>query len=311
MRLGDLAPADVRSRLSGKGLRVRMGPFVIRVRSALAGFAGAVQEAYAHHEAEDDAFANFDVAITRARGLRRWVRPQAFFLYDGQQMFEPYPERLSMPLFEWGLNWILAGSLHDHLVVHAAVLERSGRALIMPAKPGTGKSTLCTALAHRGWRLFSDEMALLRPSDGLLDAIPRPVALKGESIDVIRAFAPEAAIGTLWPDTIKGTVAYVRPPQGAVVRAAEPAVPAWIVFPTWTRGAEARFSPHGKADAFLRVADNAFNYGILGAAGFEALAGLVDRCSCLEFDYGDLAEAVRVFEHLAEGAPVGAEREAS
>lgn len=308
MRLGDLSLDDARLRLRGDGVRLRMGPFVVRVRSGHEGFAKALHQSYAYHEVDDGAFANFDVAIRTPRGIRRWVRRQALFLYDGRPFFEPYPERHTMPLFEWGLNWVLAGSLHDHLVVHAAVLERGGRAILMPAKPGTGKSTLCTALAHRGWRLFSDEMALLRPSDGTLEAVPRPIALKGQSIDVIRGFAPEAEIGPPWTDTIKGTVAYVRPPRDAVVRAREGAAPAWIIFPTWTRGAPARFHAHGKADAFLRVADNSFNYGILGALGFETLAGLVDRCSALEFDYGDLGDAVRAFERLAEGAPVGAER---
>lgn len=302
MRLGDVAPDALLARLRKGGVRVRIGPFVTRVRSPHAALASALHHAYAHHHLDDDAFADFDVSIVRPRGIRRFLRPQANFLLDGHPLFEPYPERLTMPFFEWGLNWCLAGSLHDHLVVHAAVLERGGRVLVMPAKPGTGKSTLCTALAHRGWRLFSDEMALLRPSDGTIEPIPRPIALKGDSIGVIRAFVPEAEIGVLWPDTVKGTVAYVRPPGDAVARAAEPALPAWIVFPTWTRGAPARFEPHGRADAFLRVADNCFNYGTLGVTGFEALAATVDRCSCLTFDYGDLGDAVRAFDRLAEGA---------
>ncbi|MFI5403523.1 MAG: HprK-related kinase A [Planctomycetota bacterium] len=301
MRVSDLAPEELRSRLRREGVPIRMGPYVTRVRSTLPDLAPAVGHGYAFSEIGDTGFADFDVSIVRPRGLRRWVRPQALFLLDGLLLFEPYPARLTMPLLEWGLNWCLAGSLHDHLIVHAAVLERNGRAILMPAKPGTGKSTLCTALVHRGWRLLSDEMALLRPSDGLLDPIPRPVALKEGSIEVIRRFAPEAAIGALWPDTIKGTVAYVRPPEESMRRAREPAVPGWIVFPTWTRGAKARFAPHGKADAFLRVADNCFNYGMLGVRGFETLGALVERCQCLEFDYGDLAEAVPEFERLAGG----------
>jgi len=30
----------------------------------------------------------------------------------------------------------------------------------MPAKPGVGKSTLCAALAHRGWRLLAELLVL-------------------------------------------------------------------------------------------------------------------------------------------------------
>jgi hypothetical protein len=43
------------------------------------------------------------------------------------------------------------------------VLERGGRALLLPAPSGSGKSTLCAGLAFNGWRLLSDELALLDP----------------------------------------------------------------------------------------------------------------------------------------------------
>jgi hypothetical protein len=142
-------------------------------------------------------------------------------------------------------------------------------------------------------------MAHLRPADGMVHPIPRPIGLKEESIEVIRRFVPEAVFGPLWHGTVKGTVAHLRPPADAVSRAREPATPAWIVFPTWRRGAPARFSAHGRADAFLRCADHGLNYATLGLKGFETLASLVQRCRCLEFEYGDLPEAVAAFERLA------------
>jgi hypothetical protein len=50
----------------------------------------------------------------------------------------------------------------------------------------------------------------------------------------------------------------------------------------------------------MRLIEQAFNYDILGARGFEAAAGLVDRCACLELSYGDLDEAVAIFAALAD-----------
>ena len=49
----------------------------------------------------------------------------------------------------------------------------------------------------------------------------------------------------------------------------------------------------------MELAQNAFNYSLLGEAGFGALARLVDGCDCYRFSYGDLEEAVALFAALA------------
>jgi HprK-related kinase A len=278
---------------------LRTGPFALHLRTPHRDLSHAVHFLYGDFVLDEHArFADFHVEIRPPSGLRRWFRRQTLFHRDGEPLFYPYPGRLTVPLFEWGLNWCVAMTAHQYLMLHAAVLERDGLAVLLPAKPGTGKSTLCAALAHRGWRLLSDEMALVRPADGLLDPLPRPIGLKNESIPVLRAFAPDAALGPVWPDTKKGTVAHVRPPRDSVARDRETARPAWIVFPAWRHGAAAAFAPHDKAEAFLRVADNSMNYPATGAAGFEVLGRLVDRCDCLEFEYGRLEEAVEAFAAL-------------
>ena len=46
----------------------------------------------------------------------------------------------------WTLNLCVFHQPSRDLVLHAAVVERDGRALIMPAVPGSGKSTLLRTL---------------------------------------------------------------------------------------------------------------------------------------------------------------------
>jgi predicted ATPase len=46
-------------------------------------------------------------------------------------------------------------------MLHAAVVEKNGKALILPALPGSGKSTLSAALAMNGWRFLSDEFTMI------------------------------------------------------------------------------------------------------------------------------------------------------
>jgi hypothetical protein len=94
----------------------------------------------------------------------------------------------------------------------------------------------------------------------------------------------------------------MRPPADSVARAAEPARASWIVFPKWTEGAPAAFEPRPRAHAGLELASNAFNYSVLGRAGFDALTDLLDSCPCSDFRYGRLEEAVDAFDRLASAA---------
>jgi HprK-related kinase A len=299
LTVGALDRQALAARLRGPGLRLQTGPFISRIRSALPALAVALERMYADYPVlEDDTPADFDVLLRRPRGLRRLVKPQVFFHYDGMEPFQPLPLAQLYPMFEWAMNWCVSSHAHSWLVIHAAVVEKEGAAVILPAPPGSGKSTLCAALVARGWRLLSDELTLVRLDDGRVDPVPRPVSLKNASIDVIRTWAPEARISPPVADTLKGTVAHMRPPAASVARAFEPAVPAWIVFPRWREGAPAELVPVPQARAHLRLAENAFNYSLLGGAGFASAARLIDSTRTFDFSYGALDDAMAVFERL-------------
>jgi HprK-related kinase A len=224
------------------------------------------------------------------------------FKLDGESPFTPLPGDQGFPILEWGLNWCITGLYHRYLTLHAAVLERHGRALVLPAPSGSGKSTLCAALALRGWRLLSDELALIDPDTGLIQPLPRPVSLKNASIDVIRGFEPAARFGPPVHETSKGTVVHMAPPREGVARAAEPARAGWIVLPRYAQGQAAQLVPLPKAQALMRLVENAFNYNVHGLAGFERLARMVDDSACHRFGYARLEEAVAMFDALAAGA---------
>lgn len=299
MKIADLSSSELRARLKGEGICLVTGPFVIRLQSGISLVFEAIKNLYTDFSiADPDRFIDFRAILRRPRGLRRWVRPQALFETDGEIPFYPMPLPLSVPLLEWGLNWCVAARAHQYLILHAAVLERGGQALLLPAPSGTGKSTLCAALCWRGWRLLTDELCLIRRTDIRIAPIPRPVSLKDESIAVIRSFASEAWIGPGCPDTAKGTLAHMRPPPESVARANEGALPAWVVFVNYRSGSPAILEPVPRSRAFLRLADNAVNYSLLGTAGFETMARVIDSTSSYEFTYGTLNDAVTALDNL-------------
>lgn len=298
MRLENLSDEDILARLKGPGLSLRTGPFVTRIRSRIPAVAEGIGLLYGDYLlAESGGFADFHVGLARPPTLRRWFRPQAVFDFDGHVPFKPLPADQAYPLLEWGLNWCVSSHAHQYLMIHGAVIEKDGRAALLPAPPGAGKSTLCAALVHRGWRLLSDELTLIR-RDGRAVPLPRPVSLKNASIGVIRGFEPSAVVSREVRDTLKGTVAHMRPPGDAVARADETARPGWIVFPRYQAGAAASLQARAKGGTLMAVADNAFNYSLLGLAGFHILGDMIDACDCYDFRYGDLEQAVEAFAAL-------------
>lgn len=300
--LSALSSAQLRSRLAGDGIWLRTGPFVTRLRTRIASVADGLGLLYGDYPLENEDFADFHLEMRSPGGVRRVWHPQVRFVYDGHQPFRPLPLNHAFPAFEWGMNWCVAAHALGWLVIHAAVIERHGRAAILPAPPGSGKSTLCAALVHRGWRLLSDELAMIRLGSTAIIPNPRPVSLKNASIGIMQDYLPGCVMSPAVRDTDKGTVAHLKPPPDAVARALEPAAPGWVIYPRWQAGAQARLTPVPRPRSFMRVAENAFNYSRLGVHGFDTLAGLMDRSASYEFTYSRLDDAVAVFERLAEGA---------
>jgi len=300
VRLCDLTERELARRIRTTGLALYCGPFIVRITSPIRAVAEGIGLLYADHSLpETDNFADLHLTVAPPRGLRSWVRRQAIFTLDGLRPFEPLPIAQAYPLFEWALNWCIASVANQYLILHAAVIERQGRAVILPGPPMSGKSTLCAGLISRGWRLLSDELALIGTEDRRIVPVPRPISLKNESLDVIRRFVPGAIFNSVTRDTTKGTVTHMKVPVEHIMRANETVPAGWVVFPKYIPGAAATLTPRKKADSMMQLGRNAFNYGLLGSLGFDRLGDVVETCQCYDFQYSDLDQAVEMFRRLS------------
>lgn len=292
-----LAPR-VRSAVAKGAFRLEIGQFSIKITSTIPEFADALIRLYAGYPASVEGGAyDFDIAISPASFFRQWARRNASFVLSGEAPFLPMHVNHAHALFEWGLNWTIGSYAHQYLILHSAVMEKRGCGVLLSATSGSGKSTLAAELALSGWRLLSDELALV---DQKIRLVPctRPVSLKNQSIDIVRERHPEALLGPVAADTHKGTIAHLPAPETSISRSRDTALPKLIVFPKWSAEARFRLEPLGSGQAAMRLIDQSFNYPILGRQGFERLVELVHAAEAWEMDYSSLDDARTALEQL-------------
>ena len=298
-RLRDLPVTSIQQSLRDGSLTLAVEPFTVAFRSDIVGVAQALALLYGDYRMVAPDYADFHIGVRRARDHRRWLKAQAFFDFDGQTPFFPLPLAHAYPLLEWGFNWCIGTHAHAYLIFHAAVVERHGKAFVLPGEPGAGKSTLTAALTAAGYRLLSDELTMLATATGQIVPVPRPISLKNASIDIVRRRIPDAVLSELAYETSKGTVAHLQPPAASIAAAGCNAAPGYIVFPRYSAGSETQFTPVGKAETLLRLLEQAFNFHVLGERGFALARDLVQASSCFELTYSNLDEAIERLSALS------------
>lgn len=276
-------------------LRLQIGPIAFRLHSAWRAPLEQLRGLYASYP-EADEVADYTVRLKPEQPWRRWVRPS--IAIRGDYMLPdavPMALRHGMLAAEMGMNLQMALGERRYLLLHAASLEREGRALILTGLSGAGKSTMSAILGERGWRLMGDEFALLEPATGMLHPFPRAVSLKNQAIDVMRALVGADRFGPLLEGTPKGAIRHLRPSADAVARMREPAQPALILFPRFGAEFEPSIRAVGPAEVFARLTQASTNYVALGETGFDALTRLV-RLPARAIDYASTEAAIALVE---------------
>jgi len=271
------------------------GPFLSKVTTQDHNFIQLLQIMYGESqyiENPQQQVYHFSIGLEKGQGMRRFWHPQVLVKTDTAPPFTPFPKEQAFALFEWTLNWCIALQSHQYLMLHSAVLEKNNQALLLPAAPGSGKSTLCAALMLTGWRLLSDEFTLIKISKNKVYPIPRPIPLKNESIGIIRQFSQQAILGPLFKNTRKGDICHLQPNKESFQQVNKTCCVRWIIFPQYQAQQETSLHAFAKGRSFLKLTGNAFNYRLQGAAGFNAVSDLVDKADTYYLEFNQLEKAL-------------------
>jgi len=276
-------------------LQIRIGPAGFRIGSAWPGPLAAMRDLYAGYPMPQDDIPTHTARIEPTRFWRRWIRPQVAICGDHMLMDTvPMALRHGLLAAEMAMNLQMALGERRFLLLHAAAVERGGKALILTGESGSGKSTLAAMLGEQGWRLLADEFVLIDPESMMLHPFPRAVSLKNSAIpEMERIVADQSRFGPLLRDTPKGHLRHLRPNADAIARMDTLAAPALILFPRF--GEAPQVQGIGRAELFVRLTQGSTNYIPLGERGYGAMTKLMTLPAAM-FAYPDTASGLDIVE---------------
>jgi hypothetical protein len=243
----------------------------ILVRSTHAGFA----EALRWHLAR---FVDGSPSGSSSYQLDLYVRPEeenedpvpySLFLdtlFRGQAEETFLGDVLGLALWEHWQAFTVA--VRDYLLLHAGAVVIGGGAVLLPAPPDAGKTSLTLALLQGGSGYLSDEFGAIDPVSARAYPVARPLALDQEALRwfpgleerlVDKAIPVRMSKRFLRPEDVGGTIVGPAP-----IRA--------VVVPDPDFDGEARLETITRAAALEELAALAFNLSVYADRGVVLLA---------------------------------------
>lgn len=175
---------------------------------------------------------------------------------------------------------IANGSRESHCL-HAAAVAHQGRAMIIPANSGAGKSSLTTWLAANQFDYVTDELILV-DADHRIEGIARPIQIKSRGLPAVQhlienpalvqhgAFANAVPVMSLGSATVAGAGLSV----------------AMLLFPKYDKQFDFSFTELSSAEAGMRLMANHVNARNLDGHGFRSMMALIRNTPCYALEYG-------------------------
>jgi hypothetical protein len=202
----------------------------------------------------------------------------------------------------WHINSRVVSESTRYLLVHDSAAELDGRAIVMPADAGSGKTTLVAGLLRAGLRYLTDEAVAIDCDTLQIEPFPKPLSVDEGSWPILPELAP-----ALGPDL----QSYARNQWAVDARSVRPDVlaprsrPAFVVSPCYRAHAPTRLVALRPAETVALLARHSFNLQKHGQPGLEALAAIARRSAGYRLEMGDLDAACRLIVDLMTAEPTG------
>jgi hypothetical protein len=221
-------------------------------------------------------------------------------LRDGRPVYEtPYHSEFLIFLLDCFLEDFIK-SIDGYLLIHAAVLVKNGKAIVLPAKSRSGKSTLSIALIKRGFRYLSDEVAAINLKTLRVRGFPRPIGIRKKTLLLFSSLGPEINYKFFSFPCTKGTVEFHFgiPSRGRTASVTRSFPVSSIIFPVYTPNGTTSIDELGKAQAVFNVMRCSFNQRKLKDKVFKTAVNLVRQTECYVLRTKEISRACEIIGNL-------------
>jgi hypothetical protein len=224
--------------------------------------------------------------------------PPLTYLRSGASAFRnTYPAAV-LNYALWDIQAHVSQNTRDFLTIHAGAVAGPRGAVLLPAEPEGGKSSLVAALLREGFDYLSDELGVIDPVTTRAYAYPKRITLKGESLShfdgLEERLEDRKGLNALLHDR------FVRPEDLGAAVAKATAIQA-VVFPSPDRAGSPKLRPIPKAEAVERATANSFNLQRYEERGMVLLSRVMKGAETFLLEGGSVKDrASAIADHLLD-----------
>ncbi len=179
-----------------------------------------------------------------------------------------------------------------YCLLHAAVVAKSERGVLICGQSGCGKSSLTLALMFRnGYQYLTDEIACWDAVQGRVVAYPKAIALKAKGYRKFQQPEPPVPMGMWDSKTFFKKLWYVNPSIHVPWKVRKTTRIRHVVFPTYREKGTTRVTGISKTRALVLLHQQRFGANGFGQNDFDTLTGLLRSASAVQVRYHDVFEA--------------------
>lgn len=184
------------------------------------------------------------------------------------------------------------------VALHAGVVSKSGRAILVAGESGAGKSSLIAWLVEYGFDYLTDEIAILKDQRSEVGGLRRAIVLKPGSMEIVQNFD----VFRRMKPVVAGRHRMLMP-EGAGQADPDPAAKCGlIIFPKFAAGSEMQIEPLTAAQSGLKLVSCNINARNFPDGGFRAVSALARQAPAVTLKYGNYDQLPGMIEALAQVA---------